>query len=278
MSLAIHPLSTGRVRIKHAMHRGIGSGLARRARIMRPGPMTGPLPIHVWAIEHPEGLFLIDTGEVHTTRDQPFAHFEVAREDELDHQLHAAGFAVADVATVVLTHIHVDHVNGVPHVPDTKILANADEIAAASSLAGRATRAFTRQPLPPGFHADPVVLDGPAFGAFAASRPLTADGRIVAVPAPGHTPGHMAVVIVQDDHHVLLGGDSAYDQAQLLDLHVDGVSPKDAVARRTMRTIVDHARLQPTVYLPSHDVESAARLRDVDPLVPTAGAPAPAGA
>jgi N-acyl homoserine lactone hydrolase len=276
MSLTIHPLSTGLVRIKHAMHRGIGTGLARRARILRPGPMTGPLPIHVWAVEHPEGLFLIDAGEVHTTRDQPFAHFEVSPEDELDHQLHAAGFAATDVTTVVLTHIHVDHVNGVPHVPGAKILANADEIAAAGSLAGRATRAFTRQPLPPGFHADPVVLDGPPFGAFATSRALTSDGRIVAVPAPGHTPGHMAVVIVQDDHHVLLGGDSAYDQAQLLDLHVDGVSPQDAVARATMQTIVEHARRHPTVYLPSHDVESAARLRATDPLVPAA-APAPAG-
>jgi N-acyl homoserine lactone hydrolase len=265
-SLTIHPLTTGRVRIKHVMHRGVGTGLARRARIMRPGPITGPLPIHVWVIEHDEGLFVVDAGETHTIRDQPFAKFEVSREDELDHQLHAAGFATDDIAAVVLTHIHVDHVDGLPHLPDARVLASADEVKASNSLIGRATRLFTRQPLPPGFHVEPLALDGPPLGAFATSKPLTADGRIVAVPAPGHTPGHMAVVVVQDDHHVLLGGDSAYDQAQLLDLQVDGVSPKDGVARATMRTILDHARLHPTVFLPSHDVDSAARLQAVDTL------------
>lgn len=278
MSLTIHPISTGRVRIKRSMHRGVGTGLARRARIMRPGPMTGPLPIHVWAIEHPEGLFLVDAGETHVARDQPFATFEVDREDELDRQLNAINFTPADVSTVVLTHIHGDHVDGLPHVPGARVLANADEIAAARSVMGRVTRTVARQPLPPGFDVEPIVLDGAPFGGFPASRALTADGRIVAVPAPGHTPGHTAVIVIQDDHHVLLGGDSAYDQAQLLDLQVDGVSPKDDVARATMRTILDHARRHPTVYLPSHDPESAARLASRTTLAASASAATPAGA
>ena len=260
MSLTIHPLSTGRVRIKQSMHRGIGTGLARRARIMRPGPMTGPLPIHVWAIEHPEGLFLVDAGETHAARDQPFATFEVGREDELDRQLNALDFSPADVTTVVLTHIHGDHVDGLPHVADARVLAGADEIAASRSVLGRLTRTVARQPLPQGFHVEPIVLDGAPLGGFPASRALTADGRIVAVPAPGHTPGHIGVIVIQDDHHVLLGGDSSYDQAQLLDLQVDGVSPKDDVARSTMRAILRHAELHPTVYLPSHDPQSAVRL------------------
>ncbi|HMJ37201.1 MAG TPA: MBL fold metallo-hydrolase [Baekduia sp.] len=268
MSLIIHPLCTGQVAIKETMHRGVGHGLARRARIVKPGPMFGPLPIHAWAIEHPEGLILVDAGETHAARDQPFATFTVGREDELDHQLGAAGLAPADVATVVLTHIHGDHVDGLPHVPGARVLANADEIAVARSPAGRLVRTVARQPLPPGFHVDPVVLDGAPFGGFAASKALTADGRVVAVPAPGHTPGHMAVIVVQDDHHVLIGGDSAYDQAQLLDLQVDGVSPKDEVARQTMETILHHACLHPTVYLPSHDPRSADRLAGTEALVP----------
>jgi N-acyl homoserine lactone hydrolase len=266
VSLTIHALSTGQVRIKQSMHRGIGSGLARRARIMRPGPMTGSLPIHVWAIEHPEGLLLVDTGEHHRAHDQAFAKFAVRREDELDHQLRTIGAAPADVTTVVLTHIHGDHIDGLPHVPDARVLANADEIAVAGSAMGRITRTVARQPLPAGFHTTPIVLDGPPLGAFATSKMLTADGRVVAVPAPGHTPGHTAVIVIQDDHHVLLGGDSAYDQAQLLDRCVDGVSPDDATARATMDTIIAHGRQHPTVYLPSHDPESAARLRGTDTL------------
>ena len=133
---------------------------------------------------------------------------------------------------------------------------------------GRLQRAVIRQPLPPSFDPRPITLDGPALGAFASSKPLTADGRVVAVPTPGHTLGHIAILVVQPDHHVLIGGDTAYDQPQLQDLQVDGVSPKDDVAITTMKTILAHAEAHPTVYLPSHDPESVRRLRETDTLQP----------
>jgi glyoxylase-like metal-dependent hydrolase (beta-lactamase superfamily II) len=251
--IPIHPLTTGRVRIHAKMHRGEGTGLRRRAKILRKGPMGEPLPIHAWLIEHPEGVFLVDTGETHAARSATFAEFHVTREDELDHQLTAAGFSAADVTTVVLTNIHGDHIDGVAHVPQATVLAGEREIAVASSPMGRLQRAVTRQPLPPGFDPQPIALDGAALGAFSTTKALTADGRIVAVPTPGHTLGHLAILIVQPDHHVLIGGDTAYDQRQLQDLHVDGVSPKDGVAIATMKTILAHAKASPTVYLPSHD-------------------------
>ncbi len=267
-AFAIRPLTTGQVRIHEKMHRGEGTGLRRRAKILRKGPMGELVPIHAWLLEHPEGLLLIDAGETHTARSATFAEFHVSRTDELDHQLRAAGVALADVKTVVLTHIHGDHIDGLPHVPDATVLANEREIATAKSPMGRLQRAVARQPLPPNFDPRPITLDGPALGAFATSKALTADGRIVAVPTPGHTPGHIAILIVQPDHHVLLGGDTAYDQPQLQDLQVDGVSPKDDVAIATMKTILAHAKAHPTVYLPSHDPQSVRRLRETDTLEP----------
>ena len=52
-------------------------------------------------------------------------------------------------------------------------------------------------------------LDGGPFGEFAASKPLTADARVVVVATPGHTPGHISVLCVDDHgHHVLLAGDA----------------------------------------------------------------------
>src|SRR4051812_12120342 len=99
----IHPLTTGTVRIKQAMQRGVGAGLRRRAGLFLPSPLTGPLPIHAWAIEHPDGVVLVDAGETHRAHDAPFAKFSVTREDELDHALRAAGLSPTDVTTVVLT-------------------------------------------------------------------------------------------------------------------------------------------------------------------------------
>lgn len=268
--IVIHPLTTGHVRIHDDMYRGRGTGLRRRARILRKGPMGERRPINAWLIEHPEGRILVDAGETHEVRDGTFAEFEVARGDELDAQLQAIGVAPSEIPTVVLTHIHGDHVNGLPHVPQARVLAGAREIAIAASLEARMVRRFTRQPLPPGFAPEPIALDGPPIGAFEASAALTADGRVLAVPTPGHTLGHVAILVVQPDHHVLLSGDSAYDLAQLCDLQVDGVSPKDDVARATMARILDHARRHPTVVLPSHDPRSVARLRAAETLADAA--------
>ena len=258
--LTIKPLMTGTVRIKLAMQRGQGTGLRRRAGLFRPGPLTGPLPIHAWAIEHPDGLILVDTGESSTAHDTAFAKFAVRREDELDHALRRAGHGPGDVAKVVLTHLHGDHVDGVPHAAGATILASEDELRFANSVGARLTRRVVRQPLPPGFDPSPLRFDGPPVGAFGSSAPITADGRVTAVPAPGHTPGHLVVIVDQGDHHVVLAGDSAYDEAQLLELHVDAVSPDEHVARQTMETLLEHGRRHPTVYLPSHDPQSAARL------------------
>jgi N-acyl homoserine lactone hydrolase len=265
-AISVRPLTTGQVRIHARMHRGEGTGLRRRAKILRKGPMGELLPIHAWLIEHPDGLLLVDTGETHAARSATFAEFHVTRTDELDHQLKNANVAPADVKTVVLTHIHGDHIDGLPHVPNAAVLASEREIAIANAPMGRLQRAVTRQPLPPNFDPEPITLDGPTIGAFQTSKALTADGRIVAVPTPGHTLGHIAILIVQPDHHVLLGGDTAYDQQQLQDLHVDGVSPKDDIAIATMKTILAHAETTPTVYLPSHDPHSVRRLRETDTL------------
>lgn len=266
--IRIVPLTTGRVRVHDDMHRGRGPGLVRRARILRKGPMGDLLPIHAWLIEHPdEGRILVDTGETHAARDASFAEFHVTREDELDHQLRAvAGIEPSEVGRVVLTHIHGDHVDGLPHVAHAPVFASAREIAVAASLGAKATRALTKQPLPEPFAPLPLVLDGPAVGAFASSAPLTADGRVIAVPTPGHTPGHLAVLVVQPNHHVLLIGDAAYDVAQLQDLQVDGVSPKASVAKDTMSRILRHADGHPTVVLPSHDPDGARRLAATEVL------------
>jgi N-acyl homoserine lactone hydrolase len=260
-AIEVRPVSTGRVRVHEDMYRGRGPGMVRRARILRRGPMGEARPIHAWVVMHPEGVLLVDTGEVASVRDTTFARFEVARRDELDEALKGVDVDPADVERVVLTHVHGDHVDGLAHVPRAQVLVHDREITVVNSVEARLSRRIVRQPLPEGFAPTPFALDGGSVGAFATSHALTEDGRVLVVPLPGHTPGHVGVLIEQGDHHVLIGGDSSYDVAQLRDLAIDGVSPSAKVAAATMRTILEHAALHPTVYLPSHDPESAQRLQ-----------------
>src|SRR4051794_41980541 len=67
--MRIHSISTGHVQVHTSQARGRGTGLVRRLNVLRDSRWTPPLPIHAWAIEHPEGLILVDTGEVHEASD-----------------------------------------------------------------------------------------------------------------------------------------------------------------------------------------------------------------
>ena len=257
--MRIHALTTGTVRLKDAFLHA-KTGLRRQLDLFLPGPWSGPMPIHCWAIEHEGRLFLVDTGETADARDIPFCHFDVSRGNELPHALEQAGLALADVDTVVLTHLHGDHVDGAVHV-GKPVLVHETELAFAHSFRSRFFQRVLRQPMPAGVQYETFALDGGPFGAFAASRPLTDDGRIVAVGTPGHTPGHISVVCVDDDgRHVLLVGDATDTLEQLHARRPDAVAPKPAVSIETMDAILAHGRSHPTVFLPSHDPESVARL------------------
>jgi glyoxylase-like metal-dependent hydrolase (beta-lactamase superfamily II) len=252
----IQALSTGTVRIKTAMARGRGSALpSRLARTLLDRQFTGELPIHAWLIEHPQGPILVDTGERSETTDLPIARFAVTRDQEIDRQLALHDVRPEDLAQVVLTHLHGDHMNGLARLPGVAVLASAE------ALRGGARRLRRL-----GAAARPLSLTDEPFGAFARSAALTADGSVIAVPVPGHARGQIAVIVVEEDHHVLLAGDSAYSQQQLLDLQPDGVSLSARRAVESMRTILEHARRHPTVFLPSHDPGAEARLAGREPL------------
>jgi glyoxylase-like metal-dependent hydrolase (beta-lactamase superfamily II) len=69
--------------------------------------------------------------------------------------------------------------------------------------------------------------------------------------------------VVNDDELLyFLAGDTSYDQSLLQKRFLDGVTSDEAATMATMGRIVELADRRPLVYLPSHDVESVARLRD----------------
>jgi N-acyl homoserine lactone hydrolase len=185
---------------------------------------------------------------------------EVTREQELPAAMALAGLELDDVSEVVLTHAHGDHIDGLIHVCE-RVLSNELELRYAAAPFPRLMRRVLRQPLPAGFGPEPFALEDGPFGAFQRSHALSDDGRIVAVETPGHTPGHVSVICVDDSgRHVMLAGDTTDTLEQLHALRADAIAPDPKVHVATLERILAHCAQHPTVYLPSHDPESAARL------------------
>jgi N-acyl homoserine lactone hydrolase len=269
--MKLHAIQTGFVKIKTAQVEGRGhSRITRQLGVFADRNWTEWLPTYAWAIEHREGVIVVDTGQgahlLETGRSyHPFARWEVVfridREEEIGPQLRALGIGPRYVKRVVLTHLHMDHDGGLAHFPNSEILVAAGEIRTASGWAGR-IRGYLPHRWPSWFNPAPLELAAEPFGPFTRSRKLTHAGDIVAVATPGHTADHISILVQDGDTTFFLAGDTSYNESLMLAGRVDGVSPDERASSSTLNAIRGFAQAHPTVYLPTHDPQSATRFKN----------------
>jgi N-acyl homoserine lactone hydrolase len=275
--MRVHAIQTGRVRIKASQIVGHGHGLKRRLAPLVDSEWSDWLPVNAYAIEHRDGVILVDTGMSSRLKREPPWHpffrrgvrFDIEPEQEAGPQLEAIGIRSGDVRQIVLTHLHVDHDGGLAAFPASEILASPGELRSASGIAGR-LRGYLPQRWPKSFDPRPLVLDGGPYGPFARSKRLVADGSIVAIATPGHTPDHLSVIVEDGDEALFIAGDASYSEATMLMGAIDGVSEDEAQAAATLAAIRAFAAGRPAIYLPAHDPDAARRLAE-GRLAPASG-------
>jgi len=271
----VHAIQTGTVQIHRRQHSGSGRGILRFANTLLDAEWTEPLPIYAWAIEHPEGLILVDTGERARAAQPGYfpswhpyyrlaLRLQVEPHQEVGPRLHALGLAPEDVRWVVLTHLHTDHTGGLGYFPGAEVLVTAREFATSQGAVGK-LRGYLPQHFPRWLR--PTLLDlrpwkdAPLDGGM----PLTQAGDVRIVPTPGHTAGHLSVLVDEPEQTLFMAGDASYDEANLVTGTVDGVSGMGGglgTAAETLRRIRAYAAVRPLVYLPAHDPGAAGRLAE----------------
>ncbi|MEL7012574.1 MAG: N-acyl homoserine lactonase family protein [Pseudomonadota bacterium] len=267
--IRIHMFQTGWVAVKEEHKAFSGPSSLRIPAILASQSWTEWLPVTAFVIEHPEGLFVVDTGETARMLDPSYAacdpgtgmfyrrnlQFSLGEEDELGPQMRRAGLDPDRVVNVIMTHLHSDHMGGMRHFPRAEFLVS-------EAASGGHTGALMCR-IPASLNLRSVALDQGQSGAFPASSLVTADGAITIVPTPGHARGHQSVIVQEDGVSVCLVGDAAFTLDQIETGEIGGIVDNVADTRASAAVLKRQYEDFDTVMLPTHDPENESRLRAI---------------
>ena len=238
-------------------------------------PRSGRAPCLAFAVRHPgAGTILVDTG-LHP------AALRSVREDfgalmglvfgglrpaggPFDQQLRELAIAPDEVGLVVMTHLHVDHTSGMRLLPRAEFVCSQREWSAATG-GGAARKGYVNHHLPNPNRMRLIDFDrdGRPHGAFGRCVDLLGDGSIRLVSTPGHTRGHLSVLLrLAGERRVLLVGDAAYRLRSIHEQILPLLTDDDRLSRRSLSEIKAFADSDPAAILvPTHDPDAWRGLR-----------------
>ena len=216
-------------------------------------------------VTHPSGDVLIDSGlatDVDAHLEAMPAPFRLLTDLErgvsVDVQLERLGYDRTHLLGIVLTHAHWDHVSGAADLDDVPLLVpEAERAFLDAGWITAVARSLSRDR----FHTYDFD-DGPALDA-PRSHDLHGDGSIVIVPAPGHTPGSVMVLVTDSRaRRFLFVGDVVWQREGITQreerpwLTRLGDDDADAVRAR-IASLAAIAEAHPEITIvPSHDARA----------------------
>ena len=179
-----------------------------------------PIQVYAHLLKHPKrGNFLVDTGVSKKLLDDPGSaglNWLVRREMGLEKlQLKKSTAEILQgingkLAGVFFTHLHIDHISGMPDIPnDVPLYLGASESTEKSFMnmfvQGVSNKLLeNKQPLQEWhFQPDPQYR-------FEGIVDIFEDGSVFAISVPGHTPGSTAYLVRTTRGPVLLTGDTSH--------------------------------------------------------------------
>jgi N-acyl homoserine lactone hydrolase len=234
-------------------------------------------PIQCFLVEHPSaGPVLIDTGFHGSVAVSPrsnlgafgtliYRDIDMRAEQAAAAQLRAKGIEPSSVKAVIMTHLHPDHASAISDFPDATFLVSSAEWEAAAD-AGRRD-GYVRRQFDHGFDyrlVDFTSEDANSFAGFARAFDVFGDGSVRIVFTPGHTLGHLSVVLQTASGEVLVAGDAIFMHRTLADDHLPHLLADEHLFRRSLREIRQYAKETPdALIVPGHDWEAWQQLAPV---------------
>jgi len=211
------------------------------------------MSIHALVVETPSQRIVVDTGLGNDKEGRSVPTWN-NRQGPFLETLAQAGFPPECIDTVLCTHLHVDHVGW-----NTRLVGGkwVPTFANARYVFGRCEfehwRDHSHEPEKAAVFNDsvkPIVEAGKA-------ELIPSDHRlcdeITLVPTPGHSPGHMSVLIRSDGEEGLLTGDVAHHPCQMAHLDWSSTADSDPVqSAATRRQLFSAFADTPTLVIGGH--------------------------
>jgi glyoxylase-like metal-dependent hydrolase (beta-lactamase superfamily II) len=211
------------------------------------------MSIHSLVVETPSRRIVVDTGLGNDKQDRNVPTWNNRNGPFLE-TMTGAGFPPDSIDTVLCTHLHVDHVGWntklaggkwVPTFSNARYLFGSTEYEHWRDHSDTPDRAAVFND-----SVKPVVDAGKAEFVASDAR-LSAE--ITLISTPGHSPGHMSILINSDGEQGLLTGDVAHHPCQMA--HLDWSSTVDSDAARsaaTRRQLFSRFADTPTLVIGGH--------------------------
>ena len=228
-------------------------------------------PIQCFLVEHPSaGPILIDTGFHGSVAVSPrsnlgtffgaviYRDIDMRAEQAAAAQLRAKDIEPSTVKTVIMTHLHPDHASAISDFPEATFLVSTAEWEAATE--GGQRDGYVKRQFDHGFEYRLVDFDSDdanSFSGFARAFDVFGDGSVRIAFTPGHTAGHMSVVVQTEHGEVLVAGDAIFMRRTLDENHLPHLLFDEHLFRRSLREISQYVKETPdALVIPGHDWEA----------------------
>lgn len=211
------------------------------------------MSIHSLVVETPTRRIVVDTGLGNDKQGRGVPIWNNRRTPFLE-TMTAAGFSPDSIDTVLCTHLHVDHVGWntklvdgkwVPTFPNARYVFGKTEYAY--------WRDHTAEPDKVAVFNDSVkpVVDAGQTELIPSDHRLCEE--ISLIPTPGHSPGHMSVLIESGGEQGLLTGDVAHHPCQMAHLGWSSLVDSDpAQSAATRHKLFSRFADMPTLVIGGH--------------------------
>ena len=277
-TVKVHPITTGTLMYPEGALFTPGGRLAA-LRFLGIGTERVEIPIPCFLLEHPAaGPILVDTGHHASMAVDPKGSYgpvlgravgkylRMGQGDALPDQLRERGVDPGAVKLVLMTHLHLDHASGVSQFPQATFIVTKREWDAATDGPGLKGGYISRQ-FDHAFDWRTIDFDGDdvsSYKSFGRTLDLLGDGSIRLAYTPGHTLGHMNVVVRTAGPEFLIVGDAAYGMRTIRESAMPYGPHDEHEFRRSLKEVQRYLEQTPDAAVcPGHDLEAFRALKPV---------------